>query len=172
MPTIQEEMSKILNEWDNPEQPTEIQTMNTTSTKQLFGVTNNVTRVTFEHVKNHPGHTASEVAHALVKRGYKPASVTSLMAQMTRQGMMRKDGLKYYVAQDEYTPLKARSTRKSQAKKAVVGGIATLPKIKPEIRPEIQPLVIPTAQDIVDTLTLREARELYNELCKYFGDEK
>lgn len=166
MPTIQEEMSKILNEWDQPEQPTETKTMNTTPIKQLFGVTNNVTRVTFEHVKNHPGSTASEAAHALVKRGYKPASVTSLIAQMTRQGMMRKDGFKYFVMQDEYSPLKARPTRKLQSKKELTGGIATLPTVKLEAAPVP---VKPTAKSLLDTLTVKEARELYLELKEYFG---
>jgi len=168
MPTIQEEMSKILNEWDTPEQPTETKTMNTKSTTQLFSVTNNVTRETFNHVKKNPGCTATEAANALVKFGYKPSSVTSLMAQMSRQGLLRKDGYKYFAMVDEYVPLKARLNRKSQAKKAVVGGIATLPTPKPEIKPS----ALATAKDMVDKLTLREARELYNELCKYFGDEK
>lgn len=168
MPTIQEEMNKILNEWDTPEQPTETNTMNTTPAKQLFGITNNVTRETFDHVKKNPGCTATETARVLETRGYKTASVTSLLAQMARQGIMRKDGYKYFAMVDEYVPLKARLNRKPQAKKAVVGGIATLPTPKPEIKPS----ALATARDIVDTLTVKEARELYNELCKYFGDEK
>lgn len=168
MPTIQEEMSKVLSEWEKPTsepQPTESKPMTAPKSTYPFAVSNNVCRVTFEYVKNHAGTTATQAATALVKRGYKHSSVTSLMAQMTRQGQMRKEGFKYYVTQDEYAPLK--STRAVKAtKKAVAGGIATLPKVK-----SVAVAVKPTARDIVDTLTLREARELYNELYKYFGEE-
>lgn len=174
MPTIQEEMSKILNEWDKPEtpepQPTESTTMTAPKAKYPFSVTNNVCRVTFEHVKNHPGCTATEAAVALVKRGYKHSSVTSLMAQMTRQGQMRKEGFKYFVTQDEYAPLKGNYQSKKrvvpqlkEVKERARGGIAALPKAE-------VPLLKSNVQNIMDSLTLREARELYLELSEYFGD--
>jgi len=170
MPTIQEEMSKVLSEWEKPTptsepQPTETNTMTAPKTKYPFAVSNNVCRVTFDYVKNHAGTTATQAATALVQRGYKHSSVTSLMAQMTRQGQMRKEGFKYFVTQDEYAPLKATRIAKT-TKKEVTGGIVTLSKVKP-----VTVAVKPTAQEMIDKLTLREARELYNELYKYFGDE-
>ena len=175
MPTIQEEMNKVLSEWEKPTpepQPTEANTMTAPKTKYPFAVTNNVCRETFNYVKSHAGTTATQAAVALVQRGYKHSSVTSLMAQMTRQGQMRKDGFKYYVTQDEYAPLKGQYQAKQLAKLArekTEGGIATLPKVKTVQAPRVE--VKQTAQDIVDKLTLREARELYNELYKYFGEE-
>lgn len=173
MPTIQEEMSKILNEWDKPEpQPTESTTMpNPNMKNNSFGVTNNVTRVTFEHVKNNPGCTATEASNVLTKLGYKHSSVTSIMAQLYRQGQMRKSGYKYYVTADEYVPLKGSYKAKKQAKKEreakklATGGIATLPKVAvPAPAPKS------SVQDLMDSLTLREARELYLELAQYFGE--
>jgi len=171
MPTIQEEMSKILNEWDKPEpQPTESTTMaNPTMKHNTFGVTNNVTRVTFEHVKNNPGCTATEASNVLTKLGYKHSSVTSIMAQLYRQGQLRKEGYKYFTIGSEYEPLKGSYKAKKQAKKEreakklATGGIAALPKA------EI-PLLKSNVQNIMDSLTLREARELYLELSQYFGD--
>jgi len=171
MPTIQEEMSKVLSEWEKPTsepQPTETNTMTAPKTTHPFNVTNNITRVTFDYVKNHAGTTATQAATALVQRGYKHSSVTSLMAQMTRQGMMRKEGFKYYVTQAEYTPIKAKRVAKA-TKKEITGGIATLPKVKPVQAPRVE--AKQTVQEMIDKLTLREARELYNELYKYFGDE-
>ena len=162
MPSIQEEMSKVLNEWNQPEpKPTENKPMPT----KTFHVTNNVCRETFNHVKTNPGCTATEAGHALLSRGFKPASVTSLMAQMAIQGMLRRDKFKYYATANEYTPLKSK---KAWAKQS---GIAALPKAKPKVNPVVvnQTATKPTAQSLIETLTLREARDLYNELGKYFG---
>ena len=171
MPTIQEEMSKVLSEWEKPThepQPTESAPMTAPKTTYPFNVTNNITRVTFDYVKNHAGTTATQAATELVQRGYKHSSVTSLMAQMTRQGIMRKDGFKYYVTQDEYTPLKGLYKEKKLAKLAKAqGGIATLPKVKPVEAP--REVVKPTAKSLLDTLTVKEARTLYLELKEYFG---
>lgn len=165
MPTIQEEMSKVLTEWNQPEpQPTESKPMtypkNYSMTANKFGVTNNVTRVTFDHVKNNPGCTATEAAHDLGKHGYKHSSVTSIMAQMYKQGLLRKNGFKYYTTQDEYVPLKGNYKSKKAKPKEVSGGIAALPQAAP---------AKPTAKSLLDTLTVKEARELYMELKEYFG---
>jgi len=77
MPSLQEEMSKVLTEWNQPEpQPTEEPTM----TQNVFNITNNVTRATFDYAKAHPGLTATEINKALEPQGYKPASVQSLLS--------------------------------------------------------------------------------------------
>jgi hypothetical protein len=87
------------------------------------------------------------------------------MAQMAVQGMLRKDKFKYYAIANEYTPLKSK---KAWAKQS---GIAALPKTTPKVNPVVvnQTAIKPTAQSLIETLTLREARDLYNELGKYFG---
>jgi hypothetical protein len=70
----------------------------------LFPVTNNVTRETFECVKKNPGITAQQAVAMLPKQ--KPTSVTSLLAQMVKNGLCRKQGLGFYALVDEYLPLK------------------------------------------------------------------
>ena len=105
MPTIQEEMSKVLNEWNKPTENTTM-TNKPHLTKNQFGVTNNVTRRTFDYVKANPGVTATEAADALGVHGYKASSVTAIMAQMARSGTMRKEQYKYFTTTDEYTPIK------------------------------------------------------------------
>lgn len=169
MPTIQEEMSKVLNEWNKPvenNQP-ENTTMNHPLTKNQFGVTNNVTRVTFDYVKNNPGTTAAQAAAALMKQGYKLSSVTSVMAQMARGGSMRKEKYKYFVVGNEYTPIKAwkKSDRTLKKAEKVAESVKTLEKLAETAKPK----ATITVQSIVENMTMREARELYNELGKYFG---
>jgi len=165
MPTIQEEMSKVLNEWNKPVENNQPENTSMTQpvTKNQFGVSNNVTRVTFDYVQANPGVTATEAANALGKQGFKASSVTAIMAQMARSGSMRKEQYKYFVVAKEYTPIKLwKKTDKAlkvEKAVAVVEKLAETAKPKPTI----------TAQSIVDNMTLREARELYVELGKYFG---
>lgn len=166
MPTIQEAMNKVLTEWNKP---TEEPAMNETTKnphlkKNMFGITNNVTRVTFDYVKANPGTTATEAGRALEKQGFKSTSVSGIMAQMARQGLCRKDGFKYYVTQDEYTPLKEWKARNRAKAKAEAVKVEPQPTPQPEApRPTI------TVRDIVENMTMRDARALYVELGKYFG---
>lgn len=169
MPTIQEEMRKVLNEWDKPvenNQP-ENTTMTQPVTKNQFGVSNNVTRVTFDYVKNNPGVTATEAANELGKQGFKASSVTSVMAQMARSGSMRKEQYKYFTTTDEYTPIKLwKKTDKALKKEEKVAqSVKTLETLAETVKPK--PTI--TVQSIVENMTMREARELYAELGKYFG---
>ena len=164
MPTIQEEMSKVLTEWNQPTpQPTETKPMTAPKATHPFAVSNNVCRVTFDYVKNNPGTTATEASNALIKKGFKQSSVTSIMAQMFKQGLLRKDGFKYYAAQAEYVPIKAKS-KKIKLVPKIDSGIASLSTPAPAPFP-----VKPTAKSLLDTLTVKEARELYLELKEYFG---
>jgi hypothetical protein len=164
MPTIQEEMSKVLNEWNKPAETIE-EPMTHPITKNQFGVTNNVSRITFDYVKANPGVTAAQAGHALGKDGFKMSSVTSIMAQMVRTGSMRKERFNYYVTTDEYVPIKV--WKKSDRTVGVRN--PHKPKAKVEApRQEAKPTTI-TVKDIVENMTMREARELYVELGKYFG---
>ena len=160
MPTIQEEMSKVLSEWNKP---TENTTMTQPVTKNQFNVTTNVTRVTFDYVKANPGVTATEAANELGKQGYKASSVTAIMAQMARSGTMRKEQYKYFVVAKEYTPIKL--WKKSDKALKVEKAVAVVEKLAETAKPK----ATITVQNIVENMTMREARELYNELGKYFG---
>ena len=126
----------------------------------LFPVTNNVTRETFARVKHNPGITAAQVVAMLPQQ--KPTSVTSLLAQMVKNGLCRNTDGKFYALVDEYLPLK-----RAYAK------YATVKKVKAKAKPpapapakEQQPA---TASSLLMSLNVVEARLLYDELKKVFN---
>lgn len=78
-------------------------------------ITSNVSRITFNFVRGNPGLTQVQVVDRLELQGFKPASVTSLLSQMRRAGMIltaANGGLT--TAQEEYTPISAAALRQSR----------------------------------------------------------
>ena len=79
-----------------------------------FPVTNNITRTVFNHVRDNPGTTFALTVKSLPN--YKMESISSLLSQMSRQGMLRREGSKaryqYYAAIPEFRPLKTASQKK------------------------------------------------------------
>jgi len=136
------------------------------TTPPPFSVTNNVTRVTFNYVRNNPGKTRKEVALALGVQGFKVSSVTSLLGQMLKQGMMRESAHLLYVTTNEYAPIKSSKTLKGlsekpqeqQRKKVIIvrKGVPA-PEPTPEVK-EWQP------SDVIDTLTVHQAIALFRAL--------
>ena len=112
MPDLKTEMSKVLNAWEQDETDTLARPMVAgPSGKLVFGVTNNVSRETFNFVKNNPAQTHLTVTEALGKRGFKKTSVASLLTQFVKQGLISRDADGTYCAEaEEYSPLK--STKK------------------------------------------------------------
>jgi len=162
MPDIRTALEKALNEWEPPAPAPA-----PAPAKAYFSVTNNVCRTTFAFVRDNPGMTRVEVARELAKQGYKPGSVSSLLGQMLKQGMMRESAYLLYVTMNEYAPLK--STRALKA-------LAAKPKEQPRkivtITRRAAPVAEPTVQaekewqpsDVIDKLTLRQALALFKEL--------
>ena len=150
------------------------------SKKQAFEVQNNVTRITFDYVKKHPGTTASAASRDLIKQGYKESSVTALMAQFVRAGLaVRDNNHGYRVVVDEYIPMKAahKYTKKAVAKPTKVKaqtapqseGIAAL---QPEATAKriVNTIVFgKTPEEVIKHMTVLQARELYDYLKKIFG---
>lgn len=124
----------------------------------LFPVTTNVTRETFECVKKNPGITAPQVVAMLPQQ--KPTSVTSLLAQMVKNGLCRKQGPGFYALVDEYLPLK-----RAYAKYATV----QKPKAKPPAPAPAKEQRLATASSLLMSLNVVEARLLYDELKKVFN---
>lgn len=144
--------------------------------KTFFSVTNNVTRETFEHVKNNPGQTRAQAVQALEKRGFSANSTTSLISQMVRQDLIREARGLLYVQSPEYRPLKTARTLKAQAQKAVVEKQVEKPVAKKatpvaEATPEPAPQINATwdAETLLNNLSIKQARALYDELRKIFG---
>lgn len=91
--------------------------------KTKFGVSNNVMRESFEHVKQHPGLTTSQHVAMLEKEGFKVSSTTSVLSQLVRTGQLRKDeDRKLYAVRSEYAPMttKLRSDHPQRKRKTKV----------------------------------------------------
>ena len=156
-------LTKTLDEWEQEEN----QIMNRQPKVAPFPVTNNVSRATFNQVRDNIGTTVHTV-EALVARGFKKSSITSLITQMLRQGMIKKNsqGL-LYTDLKEYTPLKSNKKIKKKVviikRRAPSEGIAAL---KAEPTPVIKPPWTPA--EVLDKLTVIQARALYDELMRIF----
>jgi len=155
MTLLKEKMEAAIAEWEEPE------------SKQLFRVTNNVTRATFNMVRDNPGITRKEAVEKLHPMGYKPGSTATLISQMIRQRLIRIEGDELHANFPEYTPLKAglRSQPKAakKAKKA---------KVKVEApAPAPRTAIITTnynVDDIIKNLTIYQAKDLRDALNNLF----
>jgi hypothetical protein len=172
MPDIASALQKALNDWEPTPTPTPTPTPVTPTDKPYFTVTNNVTRVTFDYVRDNPGKTRKEVAVALEARGYKSSSVTSLLGQMVKQGLFRESANLLYVTTGEYTPLKSSKKmraleEKPQAPQRKIVNITrrAAPEVAPT--PHIDSMLDPVM--LLNNMSIRQARALYDELRKIFG---
>lgn len=172
-----------------------------------FKPTTNVTRATFNHIKNNPGLNRAQVIKQLEPQGYQMTSTSSIIAQFIRMGYVRRtdDGALFALI-NEYQPVKTAVLKQSRAKeakqlKALVsaakkkvhlksveppkqerkrivvsvigedknqrvigasGGLASLQSAKP-VQDGFD------AQRFVDSMTLGQARQVYEVLRKVFG---
>ena len=157
--------------------------------KKTFNVTNNVSRVTFDYIKNNPGSTRKEIIQALEHEGFGGGSVSSLIAQMRRNKMVHETNGLHYADIDEYRPIKTLkalnkekdTTPKRKYEKKATTGIGALLQAKLEAAPEPQ-LATPKQRsflttlvrtqapdDIIKNLTVFQARELYDRLKQIFN---
>ena len=166
-------LSGILSEWELDNQQQE---------KQLkhiphFQITNNVTRATFDYVKNSPRQSCKEICAALEKDGYKPSSVGSLLTQFVKNGLCVRDANgNYTTAVNEYSPIKVRKQVKAKqviakAKATRSQGIAALsPQPTPRVAPPREHVATAwDAETVINNIGLKQAHALYKELGKYFG---
>lgn len=179
MPDIQTEMQKILQSWDTPEttQPTE-----QPKGPKLFAPINNVSKDTFNFIRDNAGCARVHVIRTLVNQGHKKSSVSSLVGQMLRQGHVYKgsDGT-LYANGKEYMPIKSAKTIANREKKvkppkvhkkykvkevSVPAGIAALVE---EHKERNIPKVRDRVQEIMDTISLPDAKRLHKALNEYFG---
>jgi hypothetical protein len=167
MPDIATALREALNEWEPP-----APTPPPAPAKRYFTVTNNVCRTTFDYVRDNPGKTRVEVAKALEQQGFKPGSVSSLMGQMLKQGVMRESAHLLYVTTNEYTPLKSTKALKALAAKPqaqqrkVVKIVNTRTGEVVNPRPEIKEWSV---ESVIGSLNVRQAMAVYDELRKIFG---
>lgn len=165
MPDIKTALSGILSEWelDNKQQEKQMQT---TPYVPHFKVTNNVTRATFDFVKNNPHQSCKTICAALEKDGYKSSSIGSLLTQFVKNGLCVRDANGNYTAiAHEYTPIKIR--KQVKAKQVIAKAKATRGEGIAALSP--QPTWVKRETDIINSLSVMQARSLYDALKKIFG---
>jgi hypothetical protein len=215
MPDIQtalrSALTKTLQAWDDDEvappppsaQPVSTSSASTSTQKPTMlnqhKITNNVSRVTFNYVKDNPGSTRMEIITALGYQGFGKGSVSSLLAQMRKSKMIHDTNGLWYADVKEYEPIKNmnyKSKAKPKPVKKTTTGIGALLKAKLEATPAPTPMPIQdamdaaayamsgiaatpkrmvtlvrtkTPEDIIGNMTVYQARELYLHLKSMFG---
>jgi hypothetical protein len=158
MTLLKEKLEAAIAEWEAPKE------------KKLFTITNNVTRSTFDIIRDNPGITRKETVDKLTPRGYKSSSTATLISQMIRQRLVRIEGDALYANFPEYVPLRAslRGTPKVKGKVKVKSAA----KAKVEApAPAPRTAIITTNYDvdrIIKNLTIYQAKELRDALNNLF----
>jgi len=181
MPDIKTALSKMLDEWEKDEETTqspENQVQQTQPKDYLFKTTNNVTRSTFNAVRDNPGCKRKGILAQLETQGYKLASTTSILSQMIKQRLVREeDDGTLYANFKEYVPLKATSkpkakpVKKSKAFKEAVAIVNTKPieaAPQPQARQERRVMDI---EEWLSEVPLMQARLVYLRLKVIFEGE-
>ena len=171
MPDIKTALEKALNEWEPEPMP------ETIPSKPYFTVTNNVTRITFEYIRDNPGKTRKEVCNALFEKGFKHSSTTTLIGQMIKQYHARESQGLLYATSDHYVPLKgakawANLQASAQRKHVTLVSKSTGKVLNPRPAPVKETPQINSAWDaetLLNNLSIKQARALYDELRKIFG---
>ena len=186
MPDLQSALKNAIETWEpTPTNKPVQQPKENSMPKQSFPIKNNVTRVVFDYVKLHPGTTAAAACKDLSKNGYKESSVTALMAQFVRANLaVRDNNHGYRVVVDEYVPMKAaqKYTKKPKAHSKVKPAKATESKAvgiaalqtdgaEAHVTKRVMTTIIRarTPEDILNDMTVLQAKELYEYLKKLFG---
>jgi hypothetical protein len=168
VPTIQLELKKLENLSFDDEGKT--QPNGRTMLPHAFKPTNNVSRETFNYIKDNPGLTRSQVGKGMEDKGFKKGSVISLATQFLRQNMVRTTNGGLFVMQDNYTPLKAPKAKKPSTD--------VLPKPQKKVAKvtasPAQTIYISgantqSAQELLASMSIVQARSVYDELKKIFG---
>ena len=167
MPDLQSELKKLDTLAFDDEGVT------TTERKMLphaFKPTNNVSRETFNYIRDNPGLTRSQIGSAMEKKGFKKSSVISLATQFLRQGTVDSTNGALFVTQLEYTPVKTIKPKKPSKD--------VLPKPQKRVAKVTSPppatlyisgINTQSTQQLLASMSIVQAREVYDELKKVFS---
>ena len=182
MPDMKTALSAVLDEWtkdDQQPQPKEKATMptnfaKTPDNKVRFVPTNNVSRETFNVVLKNPGITRAKVMDALCKQGFNKASVSSLVGQYIRcKYFSQTDDGKLYCLLKEYKSLPSTKAQMAMARgevkpvKVKVAKSEGIAALKVDAKVVVKKAFDPA--ELVNNLSVVQARELYDMLKKIFG---
>ena len=174
MPDLKSEMSKVLEAWEQDDQQTQ---QEKPVPKNIFQPTNNVSRETFNYIRDNPNKNSKEIRTTLTKQGFNAGSVGSLITQFLKQGQVSKDANgRYNTIVPEYTPLKSTKHFRSEGKrknkivqiksKTKSQGIAAL---QVDTTPAPAVSWVKREVEIINSLSVMQARSLYDALKKIFG---
>lgn len=166
MPDIQTELAKVIQSWEDPEP----QSMETTmTTAKPVGVS----EATFIIVRDQPNNRSSYYVEKLTELGYKKGSTTSLIAQMLRQGQLTRDpDGRLRALQTSYAPIKnmrlvkhkkVKAAAKDKSYKVITSAPSGIKALVPEHKE------IDVVKDIMATISLPDAKRLFNTLSTYFN---
>ncbi len=181
MPDLKSALQSALNEWNQPETAT-VQAQPKPNLPPFFTRTTDVTRETFNYVRDNPHRTTREIRDALSAQGHKESSVSSILSQMSRTGIItrEKDGT-YWTNAREYSPVKLSKLRQARNTPTPTGRNpkAAKPKIvltrkEATITPPPAPVapaprVVNSIDELIATLTIAQAKELFDKLRKMFA---
>jgi hypothetical protein len=81
-----------------------------------FGISNNVSRATFDYVRDNPGKTRKEIVKGLVANGFKVTSVSSLINQLMITGQIARTEAGFLVTTTSgYKPINSSALKKIRA---------------------------------------------------------
>lgn len=121
-----EDIKKIADQWAKEDPRDDAKS----SPHYHFKPTNNVSRETFNAVRDNPRLLYRDLVTMMSNRGFNAASIGSLLTQMVNCGLITRDDMGRYTAlQKEYTPIKASKRVKTKQKKIAVPATT---KKKPE----------------------------------------
>lgn len=178
---IHTELKSTINDWakDDPRDDAR------SSLPHAFKPTNNVSRETFNAVRDNPRLQHKDIARMLSNRGFNQASIGSLLTQMLNCGMIaRDDNGRYTALQTEYTPIKASKRVKPKKKIAVPAtkkkeekaGIAaletqdTVAKKLVVIRKQEAPAPAFDPEQLLSTLSFSQVMALYKRIKTMVGE--
>jgi hypothetical protein len=197
MPDIKSALEKALaqtaNAWAADDeahqkiQPQQEKTMPATTTpeKKDGRIKNNVSRVTFNFIRDNPGLNIEQVVARLCAQGFKENSVSALCYQMLRVRLIVADADgKLRAVVNDYVPIPSSMVRNKKSKAAPTqprkqvtivntrtgevinpkpaAGITALPTKVEVVPPKVEQEWKPS--DVIDKLTVRQALALFKEL--------
>lgn len=192
-----EALNKTLDAWENDEKQTQLEKPVATGKQNLFEATNNVTRATFEFVRDNPRSTREQIINGLSQ--YNPSSVSSLLTQFELQERIeRNDKNQFSALTQQYKPLVTRAKwykmkgieltprkKKQKVKQKLIivkrrtaedveaaraaSGIETLAMAEAKSVGRFKQYKPWSPDEIVNTLNVMQARQLYDYLKNVFG---
>lgn len=175
---IQTELKSTINDWAKDD----LRDATRPALPHAFKPTNNVSRETFNAVRDNPRLQHKDIARMLSNRGFNQASIGSLLTQMLNCGMVaRDDNGRYTALQAEYTPIKAGAKVKVKKKAAVPvtkpkAGIAaletqdTVAKKVVTITRRTEPAAAFDPEQLLSTLSFSQVMALYKRIKTMVGE--